>query len=530
MLFFVLKSSVCLAVFMLFYKLCLEKTSAHTFKRFYLIGVILISISIPFITFTEYIELSATEFENVTSIEAFTHSKTFKYFLPHILWSIYALGLLIFSFRFFKNIYRLFKKIRTNPKLKNKNFINVLLKDLIIPHTFFNYIFLNKTKFENKLIPDEVLLHEQVHAKQKHALDILFIELFQIVFWFNPLLYLLKKDIKLNHEFLADHAVLNSGINPSIYKQTLLTFSSNVLDHQLANAINYSLIKKRFTVMKTKTPKSVIWLRSLFILPLLAILIYSFSNKTIIEIENTTEQSVYQQKATQKEVAEYNRLAKKYNKSHGRMIIKSKEVERLNYIYRIMTIEQRKKAEPFPVLPPPPPAPKPVEVEVIEVPTPAPNLETIIQEVKVTSPKVREVVEVPSPKIIEVVEVPPPPPPIPANATPEQKAKYKKIIEAYKKKHPEAITKRKSKSGEVIEIVEVPVDLFPPPPPKSPLEHVKDMAKKGAKFYYNKKEISSKKAVNILTKNKNISITTNHSNDHDYVVQLSTKPIVIKED
>ena len=58
MLLILLKSSACLAVLMLFYKFCLEKTSAHTFKRFYLIAVILISIGIPFITFTEYIEVN----------------------------------------------------------------------------------------------------------------------------------------------------------------------------------------------------------------------------------------------------------------------------------------------------------------------------------------------------------------------------------------------------------------------------------------------------------------------------------------
>ncbi|MCL6293983.1 M56 family metallopeptidase [Jejuia spongiicola] len=474
MLLFVLKSSACLAVFMIFYKLCLEKTSAHTFKRFYLIGVILISISIPLITFTEYIELSKTDFENALPIEVTDQSKTFYDLLPVILWSIYVLGLIIFLFRFFKNIYRLFQKIKTNPKLKSENFINVLLNDLIIPHTFLNYIFLNKTKYENKLIPDEVLLHEQIHAKQKHALDILFVELFQILFWFNPLLYFIKKDIKLNHEFLADHAVLKQGIDSSTYQKTLLTFSSpnsfrDNQNQQIVNAINYSLIKKRFTVMKTKTSKTIIWLRSLIILPLLAILIYSFSNKAIIETENTTEQSVYQKKATQKEIAEYNRLAKKYNNPQGRVIIKNKEVERLNYIYRVMTVEQRKKAEPFPVFPPPPPVPgEPSKLRgVVEVPAPEP-----------TPVKVVEVREVPAPvEVREVVEVPP-----------------------------------------------------PPPPPKSPLEHVKDMAKKGAKFYYNKKEISSKKAISILTKNKNISITTNHSNDNDYVVQLSTKPIVIKED
>ncbi|MDO5968562.1 M56 family metallopeptidase [Flavivirga aquimarina] len=296
MLLLILKSSTCLAVFMLFYKLCLEKTSAHTFKRFYLIASTLISIAIPFITFTEYIEAEPVNFalgiesQNYSNLEI-TDITEPKNYLPAILWSIYALGAILFSIRFFKNLHQLFKKIKDNPKYKNQYFINVLITDLITPHTFFNYIFLNKTKFENNLIPNEVLFHEQTHAKQMHALDLLFIEVLQILFWFNPLLYFIKKDIKLNHEFLADQAVIKHGIDSSIYQKTLLAFSSpdsyrEASDSSLVNAINYSSIKKRFTVMKTKTSKTALWLRSLIILPLLAILIYGFSDKVVIEKEN----------------------------------------------------------------------------------------------------------------------------------------------------------------------------------------------------------------------------------------------------
>ena len=81
MLEILLKSSACLAVFMLFYKLCLEKTSAHTFKRFYLIGVILISTSIPFITFTEYIEVQATAF---IPNQEFTYKLFTIYFMEYL--------------------------------------------------------------------------------------------------------------------------------------------------------------------------------------------------------------------------------------------------------------------------------------------------------------------------------------------------------------------------------------------------------------------------------------------------------------
>jgi len=263
---------------------------------------------------------------------------------------------LAFAIRFFRNLSQLIQKIRLNPKFKNKNFINVLLKDLIIPHSFFNFIFLNKTEFENNKIPLEVLLHEQIHAKQKHALDILFIEIFQILFWFNPLLYFIKKDIKLNHEFLADQAVLKQGIDSSTYLNTLLKFSSpdNYRDASLANAINYSSIKKRFTVMKLKTPKTALWFRSLIILPLLAILIYGFSDTVIIEKEIITNTISAKQQiktnvgATQSMMDEYNEFINKFEKSKS---INFSKYKRIVAIYDLMTEMQRNSVKRYPEMP-----------------------------------------------------------------------------------------------------------------------------------------------------------------------------------
>ncbi|AUC82532.1 M56 family metallopeptidase [Lacinutrix sp. Bg11-31] len=287
----ILKSAACLAILMVFYKLFLENLAIHKFKRFYLLGTLVVSIVIPFITFIEYIEphlevplfnadqsipLDLLPFSEVAAVEPL-------YYLPVVLWSIYGLGVLLFTTKFCINLFNIVSKINKNEKQKHNNFISVLLNDLIIPHTFFSYIFLNKTKFEAKAIPQEVLLHEQTHASQKHSLDILFIELLQIVLWFNPLLYFIKKDIKLNHEFLADEAVLKQGIDSSTYQETLLQFTSNANEMPLAHAINYSLIKKRFTIMKTQTSRKAVWLRSLLLVPLLGGLLFSFSGREQIE-------------------------------------------------------------------------------------------------------------------------------------------------------------------------------------------------------------------------------------------------------
>ncbi|WP_299384528.1 M56 family metallopeptidase [uncultured Lacinutrix sp.] len=287
----ILKSAACLAILMVFYKLFLEKLAIHKFKRFYLLGALVVSLIIPFITFIEYIEPQLTvpyfkadhsiPLELIPTEEIITEEPT--NYLPILIWSLYGLGALLFLSKFCFNLYSIIAKINKNEKQKHNNFISVLLNDLIIPHTFFSYIFLNKTKFEAKAIPQEVILHEQTHANQKHSLDILFIELLQVIFWFNPLLYFIKKDIKLNHEFLADDAVLKQGIDSSIYQETLLQFTSNANQVPLAHAINYSLIKKRFTIMKTQTSRKAIWLRSLLLVPLLGGLLFSFSGREQIE-------------------------------------------------------------------------------------------------------------------------------------------------------------------------------------------------------------------------------------------------------
>lgn len=366
---YILKSFLCLAVFYGFYKLFLEKESFHNFKRFYLLASVVLAFFIPLITFTEYREIITQE-APIFSSELSQIKTSQANYLPVILWSIYGMGVFLFSFKFLKNLVGLVLKIKQNPKLKNHNFINVLLLDLVIPHTFLSYIFLNKQKFESHQIPQEVLLHEETHAKQKHSLDVLFIEIIQILFWFNPFIYLMKRSIKLNHEFLADQSVIKNGISISTYQQILLAFSSNASEPKLANAINYSSIKKRFTIMKTQTSsKQNFWIRSFILLPLLAILIYSFSNKLVVS---------NQQKATPEEIAEYNQLAKKYNtmSESGEFIVKRVEKERLEYLYSKLSDSQRKNAEPFPVFPPPPPpppAPKVMPGDHTNIPPPPPK-------------------------------------------------------------------------------------------------------------------------------------------------------------
>ncbi|OBX23061.1 MULTISPECIES: M56 family metallopeptidase [Bizionia] len=494
---YILKFSACLAVFMLFYKLVLERESIHHFKRFYLLVALLGSVAIPFITFTTFVDASPIGnpivFSNLETISTHTEiTPSFSDYLSTFLWSIYYLGALIFAGRFTINFIKLINRIRQNPKFKKGNLVHVLMTDLIYPHTFLQYIFLNKSKYEAHKIPHEVLLHEETHAKQKHALDILFIELMQIIFWFNPLLYFIKKDIKLNHEFLADQAVLKTGTDTKTYQHILLAFSASktmedAQTHHLANAINYSLIKKRFTVMKSHTSNTVKWIKGLIILPLLAVLIYSFSstkevfkpaepdivlsetlNEQLSSADaNSTEHQegsennliIDKQKGASKaQIAEYNKLAKYYNsQSRDNLVIKLNDIKRLNYLYNLMTEEQKKAAEPLPNFPPPPPPPPPTqnmskseEQEYENQINKSKKGESYTYQYQNNDGKIVKV-------IVDEndLSVPPPPPPVPANATPEQKAKYETLINEYYSKY-------KVTNGKVEH------KLPPPPPPPIP--------------------------------------------------------------
>ncbi len=209
---YLLKSAACMSILLLFYKLLLEKENMHVLKRFYLLAVPMISFGIPVISFPEYITVTSegTAFLNETVLS--TGAADFPLFEWSLL-GIYFLGVLFFGSRFLFNLRSLLKRARKNPKVKITSATHVLLKDDVSPHTFWSYIYLNRKKFERNQIPKEVMDHELAHVRQKHTADILFMELLQVLLWFLPLVYLLKKAVRLNHEFLADSAALRTTEN-----------------------------------------------------------------------------------------------------------------------------------------------------------------------------------------------------------------------------------------------------------------------------------------------------------------------------
>ena len=212
--------------------------------------------------------------------------------LSIIFWSFYGIITTLFAVRFGRNILAFIQKTKTNSLEKFESTTLVLVEENILPHTFLNYIFINKNDYENRKIEGELFTHELAHVRQKHTLDVLFIEFLKTIFWFNPILVFYKKAIQLNHEFLADEKVVKSYNNVPFYQSLLLEKASWNSNFYLASNLNFLVTKKRLIMMTKTTSKSRALLKKLAVLPVLAGLIFISCNKSETKSQET-EQEVY---------------------------------------------------------------------------------------------------------------------------------------------------------------------------------------------------------------------------------------------
>jgi beta-lactamase regulating signal transducer with metallopeptidase domain len=288
---FLINSSICLFVLWLAYKLLLENTSWHSFKRWFLIGSLIISLCIPFIVVeTIVIPIEQTSFAayDLTVEETIIEETALEVNWWYITLGIYIIGFAVMLWRFCKNLNSF--RIQNEDEISSyKTYQLILRNQITIPHSFLKRIFVSKKDHGTNKIPAVVLEHEKAHLDQKHSLDILFIESLIVLLWFNPLLYIIRYSMKLNHEFLADRVVLNQGISTTEYQQTLLDHATISYQQAMANTFTFPIIKKRFHIMKTHTSNTSLVLRSLALVPILALLIISCGKEEteFIEIEET---------------------------------------------------------------------------------------------------------------------------------------------------------------------------------------------------------------------------------------------------
>lgn len=366
MILYLIKVIICSGLFYLFYLLLLEREKMPVFNRFYLLVSLLFSYCIPLIKFTVQLPaITATTDKNLSQLDASATSIVTPHFEHNtiisaeiIAWFIILSISFILLVRFVIGLVHLIKKIRNNNEHSYyKNIRLIAINNSFSPYSFGKYIFVNTTETDER-----ILYHEYVHIKQKHWLDNLLMEIMTIISWMNPLVFLHKKSIKINHEFLADEAVVNHFGNSKNYQTLLLqkVFAQNNIP--LASTFYFSITKKRLLMLNKTTSAKQKLLLTLLSLPLAAMLTFLLSDRIYAqEVIPPPPPPVTEKKdnvapppslnkitnekgVTEKEMQEYKEIAQKAHKGNNRYFLNEKDSKRTSHLYKKMNKKQQKNS------------------------------------------------------------------------------------------------------------------------------------------------------------------------------------------
>ncbi len=178
--------------------------------------------------------------------------------IEFIFLGIYLMGLVLMAYRYASNVLLIKSLINDNEVSDYQQVKRVLVKTAIYPFSFGRYIFVNKHDYTQGCIDDDIVAHEKAHINQHHTLDVMFIELVLIFYWFNPFLWLYRIALKANHEYTADNCIVRHRRHFADYCQKLLDYTNALTNPLLGSGFNYSLIKNRI-IMIHRTKSSLIW-------------------------------------------------------------------------------------------------------------------------------------------------------------------------------------------------------------------------------------------------------------------------------
>jgi len=196
---------------------------------------------------------------------------------------IYLLGTTVFLLVFIYRLLQITALIMSN-KSELKDGIRIIKIDRdTTPFSFFNFVFISKNNVYNQGMK-EMLAHEMEHVRQGHSYDVMIFELLTIIQWFNPFIWLLKRSIRENHEFLADNGVLKPEVSSAAYRMLLLN-SAFIQQPVIANNFNYSLIKIRIKMItKIKSSKAAALKLSMGVIATAALLlVFACENKKPVQ-------------------------------------------------------------------------------------------------------------------------------------------------------------------------------------------------------------------------------------------------------
>ena len=290
---YILKSSVCLAVFYLFYRLLLSRETFHRFNRIALLSVVILSVAIPFIRImTDEPVAIQRPLQNLeyllqmAQMQTETEVQTPQSFWLPFLFVVYLAGCIFFFLRFFYSTFRIWRMVGKGEKqVLSKGCKLVVTNDPICPFSWMGYIVISRKDMEES--GEEILTHELAHIGAHHSLDMLICSFCVILQWFNPAVWLLKQELQNIHEYEADETVIRQGVNAKQYQLLLIKKAVGTRLYSMANSFNHSKLKKRITMMLKEKSSPWARLKYLYVLPVAAIAVTAFARP---EVSNKVEE------------------------------------------------------------------------------------------------------------------------------------------------------------------------------------------------------------------------------------------------
>ena len=200
-----------------------------------------------------------------------TEDKSFD--LSTLVFTVFIFISALLTLKLIVQLFSILKLRLKNESEKAASFRVVKLNDnKISPFSFFYWIFVNAGNHNFQKL-DEIIAHEQVHVRQFHSFDVMISEILCICFWWNPFTWFLRKEMKINLEYLADEGVLKAGFQPKGYQYTLLQVSSKNMDMSLINNFNVSQLKKRIVMMNKKKSSILMSAKYVLTVPIISFLL-----------------------------------------------------------------------------------------------------------------------------------------------------------------------------------------------------------------------------------------------------------------
>ena len=289
---YILKSSVCLVLFYLFFRLLLSKETFHRFNRMALLGVLFFSLLIPCIEVTtrhqvevQQAVLSIEQLLLMAELEATPANvgavqETSAISWVQVVLLVYLAGILFLACRNIYSLICLFRLIHSGKHEKLEKGVTLVVHNQeIAPFSWMKYIVISRKDLEEN--GREILIHEMAHIHHRHSVDLLVADICIFFQWFNPSAWLLKQELQNVHEYEADETVINEGVNAKEYQLLLIKKAVGTRLYSMANSFNHSKLKKRITMMLKEKSSPWARLKYLYVLPVAAIAVTAFARPEV---------------------------------------------------------------------------------------------------------------------------------------------------------------------------------------------------------------------------------------------------------